>query len=45
MEITGADVGVELLGGTLADINGLDIDDPTQFGVKTSEATMSILTD
>ncbi len=35
-QITDANVGIDLQGGTLANINGLDIDDPVQYGVRTS---------
>ena len=35
-EITDAEIGIDLQGGTLANINGLDIDDPVVYGVKTA---------
>ena len=35
-EITDANVGLEINGGVLADINGLDIDDVAQYGVITT---------
>ena len=34
-EISGATVGIDLLGGTLANIDGLDINDPGAFAIRT----------